>query len=269
MSVIYEPSGRAREYAALATNVYIGCDHACRYCYAPGALQQSRSSFVFPRLREGYLESLDKEAKKLANSGKPNPQILLSFACDPYCAFEEKHHITHQALEILKRHGLSFCVLTKGGSRAVSDLALYKPGDSFATTLTFTNAVLSAQWEPGAALPADRMATLQVFHQRGIETWVSLEPVIDPYESLNIIQETYDYVDLYKVGKLNHHPLEEEIDWYDFKTRAIDLLEKLGKKYYIKQDLAQFGFTTGHRPNRVSREWIEERHMSNRQMSMF
>mgnify|MGYP001557876463 FL=1 len=32
MSLIYEPAGRAREYAALACNVYRGCDHACVYC---------------------------------------------------------------------------------------------------------------------------------------------------------------------------------------------------------------------------------------------
>ena len=32
---IYETSGRAREYRELACNLYVGCDHACRYCYVP------------------------------------------------------------------------------------------------------------------------------------------------------------------------------------------------------------------------------------------
>ena len=34
MNVIYEPKGRAREYSELACNLYRGCTHGCRYCYA-------------------------------------------------------------------------------------------------------------------------------------------------------------------------------------------------------------------------------------------
>jgi len=34
MSVVYEPKGMAWEYAALAANLYRGCSHACRFCYA-------------------------------------------------------------------------------------------------------------------------------------------------------------------------------------------------------------------------------------------
>lgn len=34
MSVIYEPKGMALEYAELAANLYRGCSHACRFCYA-------------------------------------------------------------------------------------------------------------------------------------------------------------------------------------------------------------------------------------------
>ena len=34
MKVIYEPKGRAKEYAELAVNLYNGCSHGCEYCYA-------------------------------------------------------------------------------------------------------------------------------------------------------------------------------------------------------------------------------------------
>jgi len=42
MAVIYEPKGMALEYAPLACNLYRGCQHGCRYCYAPNCLFMSR-----------------------------------------------------------------------------------------------------------------------------------------------------------------------------------------------------------------------------------
>ena len=38
MSIIYEPSGMAKEYSPYACNLYIGCSHRCKYCYAPHTL---------------------------------------------------------------------------------------------------------------------------------------------------------------------------------------------------------------------------------------
>ncbi|MGE5604285.1 MAG: hypothetical protein ACM3YE_01175 [Bacteroidota bacterium] len=57
--------------------------------------------------------------------------------------------------------------------------------------------------------------------------WASLEPVIDPEESLEIIRQTHEYVDLYKVGKLNYNQIEKTIDWREFAENAIMLLRKL------------------------------------------
>jgi len=74
----------------------------------------------------------------------------------------------------------------------------------------------------------------------GIRTWVSLEPVVDPEQSLELIRETADFVDEYKIGRWNHDPKADEIDWKDFGNKAVALCESLGKKYYIKKDLAIF-----------------------------
>ena len=48
MSIIYEPRGKAREYAELAVNLYKGCAHACIYCYAPAATFCDRGKFRLP-----------------------------------------------------------------------------------------------------------------------------------------------------------------------------------------------------------------------------
>ena len=72
----------------------------------------------------------------------------------------------------------------------------------------------------------------------GIPTWVSLEPVLDPAVALEIIRQTHPFVDLFKVGKLNYHPLAKSIDWPQFARDAVTLLKSLGKAYYVKNDLS-------------------------------
>jgi len=239
MSVIYRPSGKALEYAQLATNVYLGCDHNCVYCYGPGALKWSRDKYACPQLRPGYPEALDKDAWKLAldDGARFVPPILLSFACDPYSPFNDIHHITRQAIDILHSHGLRVTMLTKGGRRALQDMDLFGPGDSMGATLTFTDPEQCREWEPFAASPAERLTTLQKFHDAGIRTWASMEPVIDPDQTLALIYMSAPYIDHYKVGMLNHHPLSKTINWSKFHDDAVALLDSLGADYYIKDGL--------------------------------
>lgn len=235
--LIYEPAGRAREYAALALNVYAGCDHQCSYCYAPSATFKKRDAFCSPTLRSGdFLTKLEKEAASLS----PSDPILLSFTTDPYQKLDVTEQVTRKAIQILHRHGHKVHILTKGGSRALRDRDLLTPGDAFGSTLTFLDAATSATWEPGAASPEDRIATLKVFHDAGIPTWASLEPVIDPDTALEIIRRTHAFVNLFKVGRWNYDKRANEIDWRKFAQDAVRLLESLGAKYLLKQDLKKF-----------------------------
>ena len=57
---------------------------------------------------------------------------------------------------------------------------------------------------------------------------------------LKIIEETYEFVDLYKVGTLNYNEKAKEIDWTKFGNDAISLLKKYNKNYYIKDDLKKY-----------------------------
>jgi DNA repair photolyase len=135
-------------------------------------------------------------------------------------------------------YGHSFQVLTKGGTKAIQDLDLYRDGDRFGSSLTFINDEDSIKWEPGAAVPEDRLDALRTAHDRGIETWASMEPVIDPAQTLRLIEESNEFVDFYWIGKLNHAPeTESSIDWVRFRTDVELLLKSLDKKYGIKYDL--------------------------------
>jgi DNA repair photolyase len=241
MTIIYEPRGKAREYSALAANLYKGCAHACGYCFAPSATFTDRETFSsdgYIRPRPGVLAQLAKDAEKSA--GHPNP-VLLSFTSDVYQPVERELGITRQALEILSANRLRPQILTKSGPWAIErDADILKSCNGiWAATLTLDNPEESLKWEPGAALPAERIEALRMAKEAGLETWVSLEPVLDPDAAIRLIQATHKFVDLYKVGKLNYHPHAKTIDWTEFYLRVNAQLDLFNCRRYLKNDLIE------------------------------
>lgn len=238
LKIIYEPKGRAKEYGDLALNIYNGCNFGCKYCYAPLVLKRDRQDFHGNiKLRENFLANVEKDCQKNLIGDR---KVHLCFTCDPYQDIDNDLKLTRKVLEILKKHNVNFQILTKGGTRAQRDFDLYKDGDSFGSTLTFVNKHDTAMWEPFAATTQDRIEAIKVAKSMGIRTWVSLEPVIDPQQTLELIRRTHEYVDLYKVGTINYNDVKKTIDWNKFAIDVVELLEYCGKEYYIKEDLKKF-----------------------------
>ena len=104
-------------------------------------------------------------------------------------------------------------------------------------------------------MPEERFAVLKQLHDAGIKTWVSLEPVLDIRQSLEIIDITHSYVDEYKVGKLNGYSIAKNNpyalnvrpDWEYFLHQAVKKLQSYDKRFYIKKDLRQYDETIGLR----------------------
>lgn len=249
-SIIYAPKGQAGEYAPLSTNPYRGCGHKCAYCYVPRVLRMDRAEFdAGAVVRPNFTTGLLKDAAKYREAGITE-QVMLSFTTDPYPPAH--HDLTRWTLQQLQEHGLAMCTLTKGGARALRDLDLFRPDrDAFASTLTSLDTAFSRKWERGAADPDDRIATLRKFHETGIFTWVSLEPTIDVEASLAIVEATHEFVDLYKVGRVNYIEITKTTDWRDYTLRMIDKLNRLGKAHYIKRDLQKYLPAGHHNPLRV------------------
>ncbi len=237
MQSIYQPSGPAREYAHLALNLYRGCVHKCDYCYVPRILRMDKAAFhESAEPRRGVIPALSVRAPQF---GGTNKRVLLSFTSDAYQPIEERFEVTRSAIKILKCHGIPFTVLTKAGELATRDFDLYTAGDSFGVTLTSLDIADADRDERGAGIPSERLAALIMARAKSIPTWVSLEPVIDPEKSLRIIKETLEYVDHYKIGKLNYAPSEVSADqWRSFIRRAVRLIADAGRTYWLKENLA-------------------------------
>ena len=238
-SIIYAPAGQAGEYSPLAANPYRGCGHKCAYCYVPGVLRMTREEFDAGAVpRAGFLDALTKDARKYQALGITE-QVMLSFTTDPYHPGDNR--LTRDVLKTLQAHGMGICTLTKGGHRALRDLDLFRPGrDAFASTLTSLDPAFSAKWERGATEPQDRIDNLRAFHEAGIYTWVSLEPVLDTDATLEIIRRTHRFVDLYKVGRVNYTGLTKATDWRQFTADVLRVLEETGARHYVKRDLQPY-----------------------------
>ena len=244
MNVIYEPKGRAREYAPLACNLYLGCTHGCKYCYAPSCMHKKPEEWhETARVRsDDVLRLFERDCARLARE-RPDDEsrrVLFCFLSDPYQPLEGELHLTRRAIEAAARRGIKVDILTKGDeSLIVQDLPLMlECGTHLGVTLSFSEDSSRREWEPMAASVRSRMNILRKAHEMGIYTWVSMEPVIIPQEALEVIRQLHDCVDFWKVGKLNHNKdVESRVDWPKFRQEVESLLDGFGAKYYIKEDL--------------------------------
>lgn len=233
MKPIYTPSGAAKEYGDYALNIYTGCTHRCYYCFSPSVLRKDREAFhrnVQPRpdIYKATMTQLDKE-------GITGKTIHLCFSCDPYPLGVDSI-MTRDIIKLLKNAGNHVQILTKNGIGAQRDFDLLDGEDWFGVTYAGykTSPVVPPIEEPNAGWPLDRFRALVLAKNKGIHTWVSCEPVLNA-ESVYRLIETGEYIDRFKIGKLNYHP--SDINWNDFGHEVEALCQRLGRDYYIKDSL--------------------------------
>lgn len=221
MKPIYVPKGKAKEYGDYAINIYTGCPHECYYCFAPNVLHREKEKFhncIAPR--ENIVEETKKQIEREGITGK---LIHLCFTCDPYPVGYDTTP-TREIIKAIKESGNNVQILTKGdGSR---DFDLLDENDWYGITLDGADC---------KAPTRERLNSLADAHSRGINTWVSFEPVTDERKFFIELHCVSLIVDKVKIGKLNYHP--SNIDWADFGRKAEELCKKLGLDYYIKESL--------------------------------
>jgi DNA repair photolyase len=162
--------------ADYAINCYVGCEHACAYCYARymkrfTGHREPWGTFVDARVNAP--EVLAREVRR-----KPPGSVILSSVCDGWQPLEAKYRLSGQCVEILARQGWHVSILTKS-ALVRRDLHLLegRPAD-IGFTLTAFDERLRRAIEPGASPTAERLAALRDAASRGIKVWVFLGPFL-------------------------------------------------------------------------------------------
>ncbi len=163
-----------------SVNPYVGCAHACVYCYAPCVVGRFRADArpwgSFVDVKANAAARLGACARRVA--GKT---VLFSSVTDPYQPAEGEWHITRACLARLADSGALVSILTKS-DMVLRDLdvltaigrARVEVGFSVSTGDDDVAAVL----EPGAPSPSRRFAALEELARAGFETWVFIAPAL-------------------------------------------------------------------------------------------
>lgn len=259
---IYQPSGKAAEYSPWACNFYTGCSNDCEYCYCKRGVMSHVWS-TEPKLKkcfkdeehalETFKRELDANVNELGKTG-----ILFSFTTDPL--LPETRGLTFKAMEEAMLRGIYVKILTKRADwiDALMDRTMLMPINylanrkriAFGFTLTGFD-----EKEPGASTNQERIEAMRELHDLGFKTFASIEPVITPAMSRNMIEETKDFCDLYKVGLIsgkgedfyNEKHLYELYSWLTIKSRDL--------KIYLKDSFLNHF--------RIKREHLSEQHVGN------
>jgi DNA repair photolyase len=187
---------------AYAVNPYIGCRHACVYCYAKfmkrfTGHREPWGDFVDVKINAPEL--LAKEVKK-----KKRGRVWISGVCDAYQPLEKKYRLTRQLVEILVENDWPFTIQTKS-PLVIRDIDLLQRATECEVgfTITTSDEKVRALFEPGAPPAAARVEALATLHAAGIKTFAMIAPLLPGCERL--AELLIGKVDHVLVDRLNYH----------------------------------------------------------------
>lgn len=166
-------------------NPYVGCVHACQYCYARAYYQLAehgspgRDFETRILVKRNFPEVLRRELSRRSWAGEV---IALGTATDPYQPAEGRFRLTRRVLEVVRavRNPLSMVTKSPLVVRDVdilADLAQVAEVRVF-FTITTVDTSLWRQVEPGTANPWNRLEVLRRLRLADIPAGVIMAPVL-------------------------------------------------------------------------------------------
>jgi DNA repair photolyase len=218
-------------------NPYVGCQHACSYCYARfmkrfTGHKEAWGDFVDVKINAPDL--LSKEIKK-----KKMGTVWVSGVCDAYQPLEAKYKLTRLCLEILVQNDWPVFIQTRS-PLVLRDLDIFNRSKNIEVGLSITTAndEIRKIFEPCAPPITERLRAIESLHQNGIRTYVMIAPILP--EAENLIGMLAGYVDYIIIDRMNYFhaaKIYARYGWQDKNT--YEYFKTIGSK--MVKDCAQFG----------------------------
>ena len=220
-----------REWAEHNKNIYLGCKHNCRYCYA-------RFNAV-KRFKQVKNEEEWKQPKLKEKAFNQKP-ILYT---DGRIMYPTQHDIAPEHIdkhiEYLRRWlevGNDILIVSKPHfeciKRICDEFEQYKNQIVFRFTIGSLNDDVLEFWEPGAPSYEERLKSLMYAYDKGFETSVSCEPILDEDIALMVYGLLPYIVDTIWLGKMNF--IKQRVDTSNWKSEDWSYIDKV--KTVIKDD---------------------------------
>ena len=201
-------------------NQYVGCQHACSYCYAKFMCKWYNygkwGSWVV--VKENLPELVKKENVK--------GEVYMSSVSDPYQPIEKKIKLTRKVLENMNKK-IKLSILTKS-DLILRDLDVLKEFEDIEVGLTINSfdGKLKKEIEPFSPSNERRIEALKILNENGIKNYAFISPIIPNLVDVEeLIKETRNFVNFY---------------WFEFlnlKASGKEFKEWLKKNYPESYDL--------------------------------
>jgi len=214
-------------------NLYRGCQHRCIYCDSRSECYQIEDFDGEVLVKANAIDLLREELARKRIKGT----IGLGSMNDCYMPLEREINLTGRALKVIAEFGFPVHVMTKS-DLVLRDLdTLAEINERYATvsfTITTADDELGKKLEPGAALVSNRFRAMRAIADRGIQTGVSLMPVLpfieDNEENIAaIVRQTHEHGGSYIIPSFGMTTRDRQRAYY--YTRLDELFPGLRQKY--------------------------------------
>lgn len=195
-NVITKTSLPVCEYSV---NPYVGCTHACKYCYA---------SFMkrFTGHTEPWGEFLDiKHWDKINNPSKyAGRELFIGSVTDPYNPQEEVYERTRALLAELQGSGAKLSIATKS-DLILRDLDLIKtfPDARVSWSINTLDEAFKEDMDKAVSIER-RLAAMKAFYKAGVRTTCFISPIFPAItDAKAIIGQVKEYCNLIWLENLN------------------------------------------------------------------
>ena len=200
-------------------NPYVGCTHACKYCYASFMKRFTGHTEEWGKFIDVKLCDEPLNKKKL--TGK---SIFLSSVTDPYNPLEKEYKITRNILEQLVDINCRIYISTKS-SFIIRDINLLKKCNNVIVDISLNT--LDEKFRKdmdNAASVQHRLDTLKILHDNEIYTALFISPWFPELTDFKVlIETTKEYVNEYWFENLNLRG--------DYKKRILNYIAKCHPKF--------------------------------------
>lgn len=248
---IYNPSGKAGEYARWACNLHVGCSNDCDYCYCKKGVLGSAMGAPRATLKKCFKDENDayrvfcKELQKNADSIRREGGLFFSFSTDP--CLPENIELTITCVMTATGMDVPCQILTKCSAWAKDEdifASLLSVKDKVAVGATLTG-MDSMEKGPTVASNLERVEMLRRFREAGFRTFASVEPVVDIMAARRILTLASDACGFYKIGLLSG---KHDYDWDELNDFVKDwnaVFTGAGARVYWKESVSK---VLGYRP---------------------
>ena len=212
-------------------NPYVGCPHACKYCYACFMKR-------FTGHNEAWGEFIDiKHCEKPISTKKiTGKSVFLSSVTDCYNIYEEKYCITRKLLEQLILIDCDLSISTKS-KLILRDIDLLKQCKNLKVSMSVNTLDENFKNDmDNASSIEDRLNTLKELHSQGLYTVLFMSPIFPEITDYKlIIEKTHAFIDEYWFENLNLRGSYKQII-LSYIEEKYPNLSNLYEKIFVKGD---------------------------------